>query len=79
MLGRGLTSILWGVVADRYGRKPVIILSTMSVSVLQSILIFNSILFILTLMPPLKEKILRSGIGFFLLLFQGCVQYFVWS
>ncbi|RZC64214.1 hypothetical protein C5167_025986 [Papaver somniferum] len=25
MLGRGLTSVLWGAVADRYGRKPVII------------------------------------------------------
>jgi len=23
MLGRCLTSVLWGVVADRYGRKPV--------------------------------------------------------
>ncbi|KAI3959996.1 hypothetical protein MKW92_012335 [Papaver armeniacum] len=25
MLGRGLTGVLWGVLADRYGRKPVII------------------------------------------------------
>ncbi|PON86776.1 hypothetical protein TorRG33x02_174250, partial [Trema orientale] len=31
MLGRALTSVFWGVVADRYGRKPVIILGTISV------------------------------------------------
>ncbi|KAK1579060.1 hypothetical protein Q3G72_035232 [Acer saccharum] len=28
MLGRALTSVLWGIVADRYGRKPVIIIGT---------------------------------------------------
>lgn len=37
MVGRALTSILWGVVADRYGRKPVILLSTISV------VIFNTL------------------------------------
>jgi len=31
MLGRSLTSILWGVIADRYGRKPVAILGIISV------------------------------------------------
>ncbi|KAJ8635318.1 hypothetical protein MRB53_009585 [Persea americana] len=31
MFGRALTSVFWGVVADRYGRKPVIILGTTSV------------------------------------------------
>ncbi|KNA21820.1 hypothetical protein SOVF_040050 isoform A [Spinacia oleracea] len=31
MIGRTLTAVLWGMVADRYGRKPVMILSTFSV------------------------------------------------
>ncbi|CAH9086942.1 unnamed protein product, partial [Cuscuta europaea] len=30
MLGRASTSLLWGLIADRYGRKPVIIFSTIS-------------------------------------------------
>ena len=33
MFGRALTSVLWGVVADRYGRKPVILVGTASVLV----------------------------------------------
>lgn len=33
MFGRALTSILWGMVADRYGRKPVILVGTASVLV----------------------------------------------
>ncbi|OMO60216.1 Major facilitator superfamily [Corchorus olitorius] len=37
MLGRALTSVLWGLVADRYGRKPVIIMGTISV------VIFNTL------------------------------------
>ncbi|KAH7547677.1 hypothetical protein JRO89_XS14G0001500 [Xanthoceras sorbifolium] len=37
MLGRALTSVLWGLVADRYGRKPVIIIGTMTV------VIFNTL------------------------------------
>ena len=28
MFGRALTSVAWGVVADRYDRKPVIIMGT---------------------------------------------------
>lgn len=32
MVGRALTSLFWGVVADRYGRKPVILIGTFSVS-----------------------------------------------
>lgn len=28
MLGRALTSVFWGKVADQYGRKPVIIIGT---------------------------------------------------
>jgi len=34
MVGRTLTAVLWGIVADRYGRKPVIIFSVMAVLVL---------------------------------------------
>ncbi|CAL9132214.1 unnamed protein product [Musa acuminata var. zebrina] len=37
MLGRSLTSIFWGMVADRYGRKPVIIIS------LFAIIVFNTL------------------------------------
>lgn len=36
MFGRALTSVLWGILADRYGRKPVIIFGTISVLVLWS-------------------------------------------
>ncbi|KAK4799775.1 hypothetical protein SAY86_025140 [Trapa natans] len=31
MLGRAMTSVIWGVVADRYGRKPVIIVGVAAV------------------------------------------------
>lgn len=34
MLGRALTSVVWGIVADRYGRKPVILIGTASVLVI---------------------------------------------
>ncbi|MCL7042464.1 hypothetical protein MKW94_027986 [Papaver nudicaule] len=37
MLGRVMTSVFWGVVADRYGRKPVIIFSTFSVVVFNTL------------------------------------------
>ncbi|KAL8159728.1 hypothetical protein V2J09_001265 [Rumex salicifolius] len=37
MFGRGLTSIFWGIVADRYGRKPVIIIGTLSVVVFNTL------------------------------------------
>ncbi|XP_061344199.1 protein ZINC INDUCED FACILITATOR 1-like isoform X2 [Gastrolobium bilobum] len=37
MLGRTLTSIMWGVISDRYGRKPVIIIG------LITIVIFNTL------------------------------------
>ncbi|XP_072975746.1 probable peptide/nitrate transporter At3g43790 [Typha angustifolia] len=37
MCGRTLTAVLWGVVADRYGRKPVIVISILSV------IIFNTL------------------------------------
>ncbi|XP_058216197.1 protein ZINC INDUCED FACILITATOR-LIKE 1-like isoform X6 [Rhododendron vialii] len=37
MLGRALTSVLWGLIADRYGRKPVIIIGT------SAVVIFNTL------------------------------------
>ncbi|CAN1804380.1 Protein ZINC INDUCED FACILITATOR-LIKE 1 [Linum perenne] len=37
MLGRALTSVFWGLVADRYGRKPVILLGTSSVVILNTL------------------------------------------
>ncbi|XWS43001.1 hypothetical protein CRYUN_Cryun16bG0062800 [Craigia yunnanensis] len=37
MFGRALTSILWGMIADRYGRKPVILFGLLSV------VIFNTL------------------------------------
>ncbi|XP_020202503.1 protein ZINC INDUCED FACILITATOR-LIKE 1 isoform X2 [Cajanus cajan] len=37
MLGRALTSILWGMISDRYGRKPVIIIGIITV------VIFNTL------------------------------------
>ncbi|KAK6936890.1 Major facilitator superfamily [Dillenia turbinata] len=30
MVGRALTSIFWGLLADRYGRKPIILIGTLS-------------------------------------------------
>ncbi|XP_058753920.1 protein ZINC INDUCED FACILITATOR-LIKE 1-like [Vicia villosa] len=37
MLGRSLTSILWGIISDRYGRKPVIIVGVMTVVVFNTL------------------------------------------
>ncbi|ERM98159.1 hypothetical protein AMTR_s00095p00099600, partial [Amborella trichopoda] len=37
MFGRFLTSFLWGMAADRYGRKPIIILGTLSVVVFNTL------------------------------------------
>ncbi|KAE9592767.1 putative major facilitator superfamily, cyclic nucleotide-regulated ion channel [Lupinus albus] len=31
MIGRTLTSVLWGIIADRYGRKPVLLIGVFSV------------------------------------------------
>ncbi|RZC50165.1 hypothetical protein C5167_018589 [Papaver somniferum] len=37
MFGRAITSILWGMIADRYGRKPVIIIGTLAVVVMNAL------------------------------------------
>ncbi|KAM0823934.1 hypothetical protein ACQ4PT_070517 [Festuca glaucescens] len=37
MLGRALTSVIWGVVADKHGRKPVLVIT------LVSVIIFNTL------------------------------------
>ncbi|KAE9592776.1 putative major facilitator superfamily [Lupinus albus] len=37
MLGRGLTSVFWGMIADRYGRKPVLVIGIIT------IVIFNTL------------------------------------
>ncbi|KAA8519302.1 hypothetical protein F0562_013558 [Nyssa sinensis] len=37
MFGRALTSVFWGIMADRYGRKPVIIIGTCAVVVFNTL------------------------------------------
>ncbi|XP_073289562.1 protein ZINC INDUCED FACILITATOR 1-like isoform X2 [Primulina huaijiensis] len=37
MLGRALTSLLWGLVADKYGRKPIILFGTIIVVILNTL------------------------------------------
>ncbi|KAI3784474.1 hypothetical protein L1987_43573 [Smallanthus sonchifolius] len=54
MIGRALTSVFWGVVADRYGRKPVILLGTSTVFVTTSTLIILAIMFHKTLIVLIK-------------------------
>ncbi|KAL9240063.1 hypothetical protein vseg_014324 [Gypsophila vaccaria] len=36
LVGRFLTALLWGMIADRYGRKPVIMISTMAAVILNA-------------------------------------------
>ncbi|KAL6540753.1 hypothetical protein OROMI_024636 [Orobanche minor] len=43
MCGRALTSLLWGLLSDKYGRKPVIIFSTVTVWVSLEMVIFNTL------------------------------------
>lgn len=40
MFGRFLTSVLWGILADHYGRKPVILFGTITVLVLTTAITF---------------------------------------
>lgn len=41
MLGRAATSVFWGIIADRYGRKPVIIFGTASVVIFNTLFGFS--------------------------------------
>ncbi|XP_076891384.1 protein ZINC INDUCED FACILITATOR-LIKE 1-like [Bidens hawaiensis] len=41
MIGRVLTSVFWGVVADRYGRKPVFLIGTLKVVILNTLFGFS--------------------------------------
>lgn len=40
MFGRALTSVLWGAIADRYGRKPVIIFGIITLLVVLDVSFF---------------------------------------
>lgn len=42
MLGRALTSVFWGMVADRYGRRPVMIFGTATVVVFNTLFGFST-------------------------------------
>ncbi|XP_052187627.1 probable peptide/nitrate transporter At3g43790 isoform X7 [Diospyros lotus] len=37
MVGRALTSVLWGILADRYGRKPIVLVGTLSVFIFNTL------------------------------------------
>ncbi|KAF3501941.1 hypothetical protein F2Q69_00044852 [Brassica cretica] len=37
MFGRALTSIFWGIMSDRYGRKPIILLGTITIAVFNAL------------------------------------------
>ncbi|KAJ0711625.1 putative major facilitator superfamily, MFS transporter superfamily [Helianthus annuus] len=41
MIGRALTSVLWGLCADRYGRKPVILIGTSTVVIFNTLFGFS--------------------------------------
>lgn len=42
VFGRALTSVLWGMIADRYGRKPVIMFGTISVVIFNTLFGFST-------------------------------------
>jgi hypothetical protein len=69
MLGRALTSIFWGFVADRIGRKPVILFWIVSASVF---LFPCDWIFFLQIGPA-------SDYFWPFLYSQVCIQYFVWT
>ncbi|XP_038977826.1 probable peptide/nitrate transporter At3g43790 isoform X2 [Phoenix dactylifera] len=55
MFGRALTSVFWGMVADRYGRKPVIVISIVSVTSYVMAITTRSLLgFLCGLLGPVK-------------------------
>ncbi|WOL06783.1 hypothetical protein Cni_G15517 [Canna indica] len=57
MIGRAFTSVFWGIVADRHGRKPVIVISIISV------IVFNTLFGLST--SYWMAIISRSLLGFF--------------
>lgn len=42
MFGRALTSVLWGMIADRYGRKPVILFGTITLVIFNTLFGFST-------------------------------------
>ena len=78
MLGRALTSVLWGIFADRYGRKPVIIMGTISVLVK----ILSKFRFLVDISKVMVKFSLTSHVFIFLILIanasQGYFQHSLW-
>ncbi|CAM8965570.1 unnamed protein product [Rhodiola kirilowii] len=46
MVGRALTAVLWGTAADKYGRKPVIVIGTVSVVIFNTLFGFSTNLWV---------------------------------
>ena len=78
MLGRALTSVLWGIVADHYGRKPVIIMGTITVLVK----ILSKFKFLVGISKIMVKFSLTSHVCIFLILTanasQGYFQHSFW-
>ncbi|CAN1804379.1 Protein ZINC INDUCED FACILITATOR-LIKE 1 [Linum perenne] len=64
MLARALTSVSWGVVADRYGRKPVILLGTSAMLVLIAFLLVSNCT--VTCVRNYVDIVLRNAMKFLL-------------
>lgn len=80
MFGRTLTSIVWGMLADRVGRKPVIVISTFSMlAVLFSMnimSIYNQLMgHAYATTTVLHRPLTTCGFSF---VYQAYIQYFVW-
>lgn len=85
MFGRALTSVPWGMIADRYGRKPVILFGTIMLSVQLIIVSYFAILIdaVLQVSDRISHFCLStSGMtvsGLFSILFLALVQTFGWQ
>lgn len=79
MLGRALTSIIWGILADRIGRKPIIIITIFSMLVAlfswTSFELSNRFTSI-TYLQPLFTWLHIYG---YLFESQPCIQHLVWT
>ena len=53
MAARFLTSVVWGMVADKYGRRPVMLIGVLSVFVLH-------LFFVFMFMPSSRTRNLRN-------------------